>query len=97
MNTKRTPIASYKKKGLQIAQWANKYGDSYTIQKSWMDKKKGDWQREVMKLFYSELIDLRDLLDQAIKHGADVEQSAQPKVEYIKHEVKSFEDDDLPF
>jgi hypothetical protein len=50
-------------------------------------------------VFWDGLLTLKELIDQAIQSGdpANAEKAQVQATEYIKHEVKSFDDDDLPF
>jgi hypothetical protein len=101
----RGPINKWKIKGLDLAQWQNANSVSYTLTKSYKNKKTDQWEKQTIGMFYDHLLMLRDLLEQAIQAGNpdpnssanDQPAAAQPSnVEYIKHDVK-FEDDDLPF
>jgi hypothetical protein len=95
----KQPSAKWKVKGYEIVQWANSYGYTYNIIRNYKNKKTDAWEKQQISVFWDGLLTLKELIDQAIQSGdpANAEKAQVQATEYIKHEVKSFDDDDLPF
>lgn len=93
------PTQKWKSKGIELALWENAYGDTYTLTKSYKNKKTDEWVRESIKLFPNELELIGEVVAQGIAYSLGAE-PAEKKLENISTEdieIAPFDDEDIPF
>ena len=92
------PLNTFKDRTLQIAQWGS---DSFTMSKSWKRKDSDQWVTERINVFKSELLRMRDLIDQAVgmeeKEPLSGKLSEQLSKRIEQSSPAAFQDDDIPF
>lgn len=65
---KNKPTKKAQEGSISIAEFPNgSYGKSYVVQKSWKDKKTGEWKRSSINLFENELPKLKKVLEEINK------------------------------
>ena len=95
------PEQKWKDGGIQITAWKNDYGLSYTITKTYKDKKTDEW-KESKYLYKSDLEKLLNILPSAVEWATEKEPTRDaPGKELVgepgEQKAPSFDDDDIPF
>lgn len=93
------PKAEFKGKGVRIVVWANSTGNTYTVEKFWKDKATGEWKRQKLSLWPSELSEMTGLMIRASDYEKANSEPPRGEDEYSPQRVSSadFADDDIPF
>jgi hypothetical protein len=102
--TPNKPLATFKVKGIQISVWRGKTGPTWTMRKSYKDKKTDSWV-EAKSFFMSEAMDIITLLqqmtdqysDESNPPGYQSESNIDSPPKMFDEPTTQFEDDDIPF